>query len=73
MPSIAELRYSQLVVIRVSHQSPTVTSNAAEVLREELERVVNTWVLSIAEPMRPKMEVLNVGNDDFPFREIGRC
>jgi hypothetical protein len=67
------LIYSQLVIIRVSHESPAVTRNASMVLREELERVVNTWLLAIAEPIRPKMEVLNVGSDDFPFKEIPRC
>jgi hypothetical protein len=68
------LTYSQLVVIRVTHEHPAVTNNAAAVLRNELSAVLAEWLKQIAVPVRPTMEVLPVGSsDDFPFTEIPRC
>jgi hypothetical protein len=55
MPPIT---YSQLVVVRVSHRDPTITGNAAMVLRQELERIVPLWTEQIAEPLKPTMEVI---------------
>lgn len=74
MPPIKDLRYSQLVIIRVSHADPIVTSHAANALREALASSVTHWADAFAPHLKPQLEVLTaVGSEDFPFREISQC
>jgi hypothetical protein len=66
-----ELTYSQLVVVRVSHQSPDITGRAAAVLREQLQDILPLWTAEIAEELKPKLEVLPaLATADFPFKVL---
>jgi hypothetical protein len=66
------LTYSQLVIIRVTHEDPTVTRACASALRQELSPVLEAFLRLVPLPgIRPKLEVLAVGSEDFPMKEGG--
>jgi len=73
MPQPQDLTYSRLVVIRVSHTEPSVTSAAAEAIRLELKAALSEWCRIT--PAHPKVELITLGIEDFPLsvEEVHEC